>query len=373
MQFIDLKTQYSHLQPLIHDHIQKVLEHGQYIMGPEVALLEETLSIFVGTKHCIACSNGTDALLLALMAYDVEPGDAIITSPFTFFATAEVIASLGARPIFIDISPDTYNLDADRLEHEIQKVKQEGKYRLRGIMPVDLFGLPADYDAILTIARRHGLFVIQDGAQAFGGRTSDGRRSPGHGDIGTTSFFPAKPLGGYGDGGAMFTDNDRLAVKLRSLLAHGKGKYKYEHDYVGMNGRLDTLQAAILLAKFSIFPQEIEMRQQVAKRYTQALSCHLKTPCIPEGCHSVWAQYCLISDRKQEIMNALNRAFIPTMVYYPVPLHLTRALSFLGYQSGDFPVAEESAEKIFSIPMHPYLTAEEQNMIISIILSVFHE
>jgi len=376
--FIDLKTQQERIRPQIDAAIKRVLDHGKYIMGPEVYELEEELAEFVGSRHCISCSSGTDALLIGLMAYGVGPGDAIFTTPFTFIATAEVISLLGATPVFVDIDPDTYNIDPKKLELAIQAVKannpsihplpsafslQPSALVPRGIIPVDLFGLPADYDAILPIADKYGVFVLQDSAQAFGAQYK-GKICPSHGHMGATSFFPAKPLGCYGDGGATFTDDDNLAEIMRSIRIHGKGTDKYNNVRIGLNGRIDTIQAAILLEKLKIYPGEIDLRQRVAKRYSplSTLNCALQK--VPEGSLSVYAQFCIESDQREQIQAKFKESSIPTAIYYPRPVHLLDAYSDLGYGEGDFLVAEKVSERIFALPMHPYLKEDDQVMMV---------
>jgi len=383
MQFIDLAHQQQRIKGKIDENIQAVLNHGKYVLGPEINKLEETLGDYVGTKHAIGCSSGTDALLLALMAYNVGPGDAIFTSPFTFIATAEVINLLGATPVFVDIDPITFNMDPAKLELAIRavKAKDSNVYPLprlqastsdlnpRVVIPVDLFGLPADYDSINAIAEKNGLFVIEDAAQSFGGEYK-GKMACSLSHIACTSFFPAKPLGCYGDGGMCFTDDDNLDEMLRSLVVHGKGHHKYDNVRVGINGRLDTLQAAILLAKFDIFPEEIQLRQQVAQHYTEnlrSLTSDLCPPFIPQGMKSAWAQYSILAqdDKHRSSLQArLKEADIPTAIYYPKPLHLQTAFASLGYKEGDFPISEDYASRIFSLPMHPYLKPEDQEKII---------
>jgi len=351
--FIDLAVQQKRIREKVEEGIRKILDHGQYIMGPEVAEAEKRLAEFAGVAHCLTCSSGTDALLMALMAYDVEPGDAIFTTTFTFIATAEVIALLGATPVFVDIDPDTFNMNPDLIPAAIEKATREG-YTPRGIIPVDIFGLPADYDRILEIARQNGLFVIDDACQGFGG-VYRGRKLGAIGDIAATSFFPAKPLGVYGDGGAVFTDNDELAALMRSVRIHGMGPDKYDNARIGINGRFDTMQAAVLLPKLEIFPEELQLRREVANAYSQRLKDVVKLQRIPEGYESAWAQYSIVSPEKNKIIAALNAAAIPTAVYYPIPLHLQQAFKYLGYSKGDFPVSEAVAKEIFSVPMHPYL------------------
>ena len=369
--FIDLKAQQEKIAPQLRARIEKVLAHGKYIMGPEVKELEERLAAYVGVKHVISCSSGTDALLMPLMAYNVGPGDAIFTTPFTFIATAEVIQLLGATPVFVDIDPQTFNIDTQALAQAIQRLGQNPKtasLRPRGIIPVDLFGQPADYDAINAIARQHQLFVIEDAAQSFGA-TYKGRKSCSLADVAATSFFPAKPLGGYGDGGAIFTDDDELAAVLRSIRVHGQGSDKYDNIRIGLNGRLDTLQAAIVLAKMDIFDAEVEARQRVAARYSQGLKDVVTVPYVSPDCTSIWAQYSVLSDRRQVLMDRLKAAGIPTAIYYPLPLHLQGAFKHLGYQPGDFPRSEQASQRIFSLPMHPYLEAARQEEIMMMVRS----
>jgi len=385
MQFIDLAHQQQRIKEKIDENIQAVLNHGKYILGPEVKKLEETLGDYVGAKHSIGCSSGTDALLLTLMAYNVGPGDAIFTSPFTFIATAEVINLLGATPVFVDIDPKTFNMDSAKLDLAIRALKSNDSndYPLphlqasnsylqpRGVIPVDLFGLPADYDPINAIAEKNGLFVIEDAAQSFGGEYK-GKMACSLAHIGCTSFFPAKPLGAYGDGGMCFTNDDNLAEILRSLVVHGKGHHKYDNVRVGINGRLDTLQAAILLAKFDIFSEEVQLRQQVAEEYSKLLlpfasSEAVSLPQTPHDMRSAWAQYSILAqdDKHRSSLQArLKEAEIPTAIYYPKPLHLQTAFASLGHKEGDFPISEDYATRIFSIPMHPYLKPEDQEKII---------
>jgi UDP-2-acetamido-2-deoxy-ribo-hexuluronate aminotransferase len=393
MQFNDLTTQQDRIKEKLDKNIQSVMKHGQYIMGPEVKELEKRLSDYVGVKHGIACSSGTDALLLALMAYGVGPGDAIFTTPFTFIATAEVISLLGATPVFVDIDPNTFNIDPVQLEKAISALKSNDSsaYPLpnqqlhhsanqpftlmpKGIIPVDLFGLPAEYDRINVIAKKHNLFVIEDAAQSFGAEYK-GKKSCSLADVACTSFFPAKPLGCYGDGGMCFTDDDKIAVIMRSLLVHGKGTDKYDNVRIGINGRLDTLQAAILNAKFDIFPEEVELRDKVAQRYNNFLSTltlQLSTPQVPLGLRSVWAQYSILAkdeNHRAALQKKLQDNKIPTAIYYPTPLHLQTAFAPLGYTTGNFPISENAASRIFSLPMHPYLIEQDQQQIVSIIKS----
>jgi dTDP-4-amino-4,6-dideoxygalactose transaminase len=358
--FIDLQTQYSRLQEEMEQAVLGVLRSGKYIMGPQVAELEAELSRFVGVRHCISCASGTDALVMALMAKSIGAGDAVFTPPFTFVATAEAIATVGATPVFVDIDPVTFNIDPSKLSSAIERVSQEGTLTPTAVMAVDLFGLAADYQAINEIAARQGLLVIEDAAQSFGASAGN-RRAGSLAEIGCTSFFPAKPLGCYGDGGAIFTDDGELADVLRSIRVHGQGSDKYENVRLGITGRLDTVQAAILLVKLKVFGREIEDRQRIAGAYSAAIrdaGLSLQTPRVPEGYLSAWAQYSVLADSTSErdrMMQRLAAAGIPTAIYYPKPLHLQQAFAYLGQQAGDFPVSEDTSSRIFSLPMHPYL------------------
>lgn len=370
--FIDLKAQYARVDKEVKAGIDAVLEHGAYVMGPEIAELENRLSNFSAVRHAVGCASGTDALIMALMAFEVGPGDAVFTSPFTFMATAEAIALLGATPVFVDIDPVTYNIDPSDLKRKIDTVKGEGKLTPKGIIAVDLFGQPADYDRIEPRAHNNGLFLIVDAAQSFGA-TCKGKPVCSYGDVACTSFFPAKPLGCYGDGGMVFAHNDDLHKLLVSIRVHGMGEDKYENVRLGINGRLDSMQAAVLLAKFDIFPDEIEKRQAAAERYTELLTDaeDITTPVVAEGNTSVWAQYSLLardSEHRAELMERLKGADIPSVIYYPKPLHLQKAFANLGYAKGDLPVCEGIADRIFSLPMHPYLTEEDQQAIAKVLV-----
>lgn len=375
MQFVDLAKQLETIRTAVEERIKTVLDHGNFILGPEIKELEKKLAAFAGVKHCISCSSGTDALLLPLMAYNVGPGHAIFTTPFTFIATAEVISLLGATPVFVDIDPNTFNMDPEKLRQAIQDIKNNKKPAShfpdglipKGIIAVDLFGLPADYDTINAIAREHDLFVIEDAAQSFGGKYKE-KMAGNLADVAATSFFPAKPLGCYGDGGAVLTNDDRLADVVESLRVHGKGQHKYDNIRIGINGRFDTMQAAILLAKLEIFEKEIEKRQEVATHYSEGLKNAVKVPHVPLGYKSAWAQYSIVSDRKKELMTRLQNAGIPTAVYYPRPLHLQTAFSSLGYREGSMAVSEKISDTIFSLPMHPYLSTQDQDRIIDCIV-----
>lgn len=366
--FIDLAAQQKHLRAKIDAAISRVLDEGRYIMGPQVKELEEKLAAFSGAKHCITCANGTDALQLALMALGVTAKDAVFVPAFTFAATAEVVPLLGAVPVFVDCLPDTFNMDPESLRRSVEHARSQG-LNPAAVIPVDLFGLPADYDAIGEIARENGMRIIADSAQGFGG-VFKGRRSGVLGDLTTTSFFPAKPLGCYGDGGAVFTDDDELAALVDSFRVHGKGSHKYYNERIGANSRLDTIQAAILLEKLAVYPDEIVRRQEVADRYNAALGNRFETPHVPEGLLSVWAQYTikLASQEERDAVQARAKENgVPTMVYYPVPLHVQNAYSRFPSDPAGLPVSEDLPKRVLSLPMHPYLEAADQNAIIAAI------
>lgn len=354
IQFIDLAAQYQHLKTKIDQRVQTVLDHGHYIMGPEVQELEQELAKYVGVKHAITCANGTDALTLAMMVLDIKAGDAVFCPTFTFFATAEVVAYEGATPVFVDSDEATFNICPVDLEKRIQATITEGKLTPKAIIAVDLFGLPANYPEIQKIADKYNLKLVEDAAQGFGG-SIDGKRAGSFGDIATTSFFPAKPLGCYGDGGAIFTNNDEYAELLKSYRVHGKGKDKYDNIRIGMNSRLDTIQAAVLLEKLAEFPTELINRNKAADNYEKTLSDKYQTPQVPTGYVSSWAQYTLVSSDRDADMAAYKEQGIPTMIYYGTCMHQQTAFSMLGYQAGDFPIAEKLAKSVFSLPMHPYL------------------
>ena len=368
MQFIDLAAQYQHLKTRIDKRIQTVLDHGQYIMGPEVQELEEKLAEYVGVKHAITCANGTDALTLALMALEIGENDAVFVPTFTFFASAEAVAYAKATPVFVDSDEATFNICPVDLEKRIGAVIAEGKLNLKAIMTVDLFGLPANYPEIQKIADKYNLKIIEDSAQGFGGEIHiDGKckRAGSFGDIATTSFFPAKPLGCYGDGGAIFTDNDDYAELIKSYRVHGKGSDKYDNIRIGMNSRLDTIQAAVLLEKLAEFPQELINRNKVAEQYEAELGANFNTPKIPEGYVSSWAQYTLIADDRDEIMVKYKEQGVPIMIYYCTCMHQQTAFIGLEYENGDFPVAEKLALTVFSLPMHPYMQDEQMNKLMT--------
>ena len=362
MRFIDLKTQYDRLRGPINDRIKAVLDHGQYIFGEEVEELEASLAGYVGANHCVGVSSGTDALLIALMALDVQPGDQVVTSPFSFFAAAEVIALLKAEPVFVDIDRRTYNLDPGRLGSAITP-------RTKAILPVSLYGQCADYDAINGIAAGHGIAVIEDGAQSFGA-TYKGRRSCNLTDIAATSFFPSKPLGCYGEGGALFTNDDSLAERFRQLRDHGQAG-RYRHASIGINGRLDSLQAAILLAKLETFEEEVARRAQLGTRYSELIAeafsgagpPAVTTPHVETDNTSVYAQYTVEIPQRDSVQAAMRERDIPTAVHYPQPLHLQPAFAALGKGPGSFPVSERAAQRVISLPMHPYLTEAQQRAV----------
>jgi len=363
--FIDLQAQRRRLGDRIDAAIARVLEHGQFILGPEVAECEARLAGFTGAKHAIGCANGTDALALGLMAKEVRTGDAILVPSFTFIATAEVVPWLGATPVFCDVDEATFNLDPRGLDAGLRTARANG-LRPVGVIAVDLFGQPADYDALQAFCSAHGLWLIDDAAQGFGA-SWQGRRLGTQADLTATSFFPAKPLGCYGDGGALFTDDDVLADVLRSLRNHGQGRDRYDNVRIGMNSRLDTLQAAILLEKLAVFEDEIEQRQAVAERYASGLGDLVRTPHVVAGATSAWAQYTLTLERpemREPLRQALQSAEIPTAVYYPVPLHRQTAYAHYPVAGNGLPVAERLAEVVLSLPFHPDLDAPTQDRII---------
>ena len=368
MNFIDLKRQQKEIRSIIDKRIKRVLDSGNYILGEEVRDLENQLSVFCGSKHSVACSNGTDAIMLALMALDIGPGDAVITVPFTYIATIEAIAAVGATPILVDVYDYTFNINVEKIEKAIKKSNK----KVKAIIPVDLFGLPARHRLINEVAKKYDLYVIDDAAQAFGA-SKDNKKIGTFSDITTTSFFPAKPLGCYGDGGAIFTDSDELNEKLRSLAVHGKGADKYDNIRIGMNSRLDTLQAAILLEKLNIFPKEIEQRNLVANLYREKFeNLNIQCQYIPKGYKSVYAQFSIILNSENQrnlVQEALKKHGIPSVVYYVIPGHLQQGYKYLGYKKGDFPVSEDLSKRILSLPMHPYLTSDDIEKVTNFIKS----
>jgi UDP-2-acetamido-2-deoxy-ribo-hexuluronate aminotransferase len=355
MQFIDLQEQYRRYGVEIQARLRRVFEHGQFIMGPEVAELEEALAGYVGVRHCISAASGTDSLEMALRALGVGPGDEVITVPFTWISTAEVILLVGAKPVFVDIEPSTFNLDITRLEDAITP-------RTRAILPVSLFGQMPDYDSINVIAARHNVPVIEDGAQSFGAR-QNGRASCGVTLVGSTSFFPAKPLGCYGDGGALFTDDEELAGRMQAIRNHG-GIKRHEHWLLGMNGRFDTLQAAALLAKLPHFEQEVSERGRLGAIYSERLRTLCEVPAVAPGNTHVYAQYTIRVPERDQLAAKLKARGIPTAVYYPKCLHEQKVFEGLGYGPGDFPTAEKASREVLSLPMHPFLTEADQGRVV---------
>jgi len=366
MQFIDLGAQRERIREKLRAAIDAVIDDGRYILGPQVAEFEKQLAAYVGVKHVVACANGTDALLLPLLASGIGPGDAVFVPSFTFAATAEVVALAHAEPVFVDVDPDTYNIDIASLEAAIAAIRKEGRLTPKAIIPVDLFGLAADYAAIDRIAKREKLLVIEDAAQAIGG-SSHGRMCGAFGDVASTSFYPAKPLGCYGDGGAMFTNDGALAERLRSFAFHGKGETQYDNVHVGLNSRLDTLQAAILIEKLAILEDEMLARQAVAKRYAEGLGDAVKVAQIPAGHRSAWAQYAIETPNRDALKAHLQANGIPSVIYYVKPLHLQAAYERYPRTPSGLPVSEGLPSRILCLPMHPYLSMADQDRIIETI------
>lgn len=360
IEFIDLKAQYANLKESIDARIQRVLDHGQYIMGPEVRELEESLETYTGAKHCVTVASGTEALLISLMALGVKPGDEIITTPFTFVATAEVIALLGALPVFVDVEPDTCNIDASLIEAAITP-------KTKAIMPVSLYGQVADMDEINAIAARHGnIPVIEDAAQSFGASYKN-KKSCNLSSIGCTSFFPSKPLGCYGDGGAIFTNDDGLALAMREIRVHGQEK-RYHHTRIGVGGRMDTLQCAIVLAKLGRFEWEVAQRIRIGKRYNDLFAGKIQTVAQRPDRAGVYGQYTVLVDGRERLQQKLKEAGIPTAVHYPIPLHLQSAYADCGKHTGDFPVAEALSGRVMSLPMSPTLSENEIDRVVKAII-----
>lgn len=376
MEYIDLKKQYEVLKEKIDNNIKKVLKDADYIMGEEVKILEEKLAKYVGRKYCATCANGTDALTIAMKVFDIKENDAVFVPSFTFYSTSEVVSLEGATPIFIDVDERTFNIDTKKLEKAIKKVIDEGKLTPRAIIPVDLFGQPANFNEILEIANKYNLKVIEDGAQGFGG-SINGKKACSFGEISTTSFFPAKPLGCYGDGGAIFTDDEELYKKILSIRVHGKGSYKYENIRVGLNSRLDTIQAAVLLPKLEAFEKyELEERNKFAKLYNEKLKDVVKTPLILEGYISSYAQYTLILENEEERNNLqakLKEIGIPTMIYYPIPLHKQIVYNGYDFNLEDLKVSENLCKCVLSLPMHPYMSEEQIEKISNEIIKILKE
>ena len=362
MQFRDLKKQYQVLKKDIDQAMVKVATDCNFISGAQVAGLEKELAEYVGAKHCVTCANGTDALSIAMMTWGIGPGDAVFVPDFTFFSSGEIVSHCGATPVFVDVDEDTYNISPESLETAVEKVLRDGKLKPRAVVAVDLFGLPAAFGQIRSAAEKYGLLILEDGAQGFGGAI-DGRKACSFGDIATTSFSPAKPLGCYGDGGALFTDNDDLADIMRSIRVHGKGAMKYDNIRIGLNSRLDTIQAAVLSVKLRAFREyELNDVNRAAARYTELLSDKVKTPAIPGGYYSSWAQYTIqLPDRKtrDRIQAGMKEAGIPTMVYYPKPMHKQLAFGLEDDYGFDCSVTERLCDTVLSLPMHPYLTEED--------------
>ena len=372
MQFRDLAKQYEVLKKDIDQAMMSVAQQSRYIMGPQVKELEQQLADYVGVKHCLSCANGTDALTLALKAWAIGAGDAVFVPDFTFFSSAEVVALEGATPIFVDVCADTYNIDTKSLEKAIELTLAEGKLKPRVVVAVDLFGLPANYPEVKAVARKYGLLILEDGAQGFGG-TINGQKDCSFGDISTTSFFPAKPLGCYGDGGAVFTDNDEWAELINSYRVHGKGTDKYDNVRIGMNSRLDTLQAAILQVKLRAFDNEVERVNEAAVHYTRLLENHVVTPVIPKGFRSSWAQYTIrlnSEEQRNSIQQALKEAGIPSMVYYPKTMHQQTAFAQTAQPTDcDSYVARRLCATVLSLPMHPYIETSEIENICSTLIA----
>lgn len=376
MQFRDLKSQYKHIKETIDANIQEVINDGNFIQGNQVKELEERLADYVGVKHCITCANGTDALQLALMAWGVGNGDAVFVPDFTFFSSGEVVSAVGATPIFVDVDSDTYNISVNSLIKMIEKAVNDGIYKPRVIVAVDLFGQSADYNELRKIADKYGMYILEDSAQGFGGMLGD-KRNCSFGDISTTSFFPAKPLGCYGDGGAVFTDNSKWNELIRSYKVHGKGSSKYDNIRIGMNSRLDTIQAAVLLAKLPVFAgEELENEQKIALKYTEKLKEYVKTPVIRDGFYSSWAQYTIqlknskIRDGLQKYLKDLG---IPAMVYYQKPMHLQKAFDNSVYNDDDYPNTNRLCDTVLSLPFHPYMSDEDVELVAKSVIEYVEE
>ena len=367
MKFLDLAKQQERIRKPLEKRFKDILDHGSYIMGPEVYDLEERLADYCGVRHAISCSSGTDALLIPLMAWGIGPGDAIFTTPFTYVATAEVIAILGATPVFVDVYESTFNIDCQKLEEEIERVIFEGKLKPKAIIPVDLFGLPARYRLIDKIAKKYDLKVIEDAAQSFGGSIRQ-KKIGTFGDVAATSFYPAKPLGCYGDGGAIFTNNDELAENCRAIRIHGTKDDRYNSEMVGINGRLDSIQAAVLLEKLTIFDDELSMRNEIDNIYRKHLKNAQYHPKDYQSAHALFSIVLGSNTKRDDLVKRLTNRGIPTVVYYKLPIHLMKGFEYLGYSKRDFPVSQLLSENIVSLPMHPYLTELDLDLIIESIL-----
>lgn len=372
IEFNDLHAQYLHLKEEIDRGMAEVIAGSHFISGPQVEELERELCRYTGRKYCVSTSNGTDALLMPLMAKGIGAGDAVFVPAFTFFASAEVVSLTGATPVFCDADPDTFNMDPDSLTEQIEKTLKEGKLKPKAVIAVDLFGQPADFTRIEPICQKYGLWLMEDAAQGFGGAIGD-RKACRFGEVSATSFFPAKALGCYGDGGAVFTDDEELYRLLLSIRVHGKGSFKYENVRLGLNARLDTLQAAILLPKLRAFDGETEHRNRAARRYAEGLKGRVQVPVIRDGFFSSFGYYTLKAkdaQQRTELMEGLKAAGVPTMIYYPKPLHLQTVYQPLGYREGDLPVSEKLSETVFSLPMHGYITDDEIDYICSAIQNI---
>jgi len=361
--FMDLATQQRRIKAAVDANLARVLAHGQYILGPEVGELEKQLAAFAGVKHAIGCASGTDALVLPLLARGIGAGDAVFSPSFTFIATAEAAVIVGATPVFIDVDPETFLLDPQSLTAAIAQARAQG-LRPAAVIPVDLFGQPADYAAIDTIARGEGLFVIADAAQSFGGARG-GKRVGAMAPVTSTSFFPSKPLGCYGDGGAILTDDDEIAKTIRSLRVHGQGAHKYDNIRIGVNSRLDSMQAAVLLAKLTVFEDELVARDRVAKRYDAALANVVRTPRIEPGVRSAWALYTIAASNRNRLAERLKARGVPTAIYYPIPLHRQQAYRSYPIAPGGLAVSERLADEVISLPMHPYLEPAAQDAVVA--------
>ncbi len=377
MQFRDLKQQYQVLKKDIDAAMIEVATNCNFINGQQVKDLEKKLAEYVGVKHCITCGNGTDALTMAMMAWGFKEGDAVFVPDFTFFSSGEIVSHAGATPVFVDVDIDTFNISAESLEKAVKRTLDEGRLKPQAVVAVDLFGLPADFAAVRAVADKYGLKVLEDGAQGFGGNI-EGKVACSFGDISTTSFFPAKPLGCYGDGGAVFTDDDEIAALLESIRVHGKGEMKYDNVRIGLNSRLDTIQAAVLDVKLKAFDDyELVDINKAADKYTEKLSTlgeKVKTPVIPEGFYSSWAQYTIqLSDRKNrdDLQAALKAEGIPSMVYYPKPMHRQEAFAGQAYDDAEFPNTLKLCDTVLSLPMHPYLTDEDIDTVVNVINKFF--
>ncbi len=364
MEFIDLKTQQNRIRDGLKTRFDRILDHGAYIMGPEVDELEEKLADYCGVKHTISCSSGTDALLIPLMAWGIGPGDAVFTTPFTYVATAEVIALLGATPVFVDVYESTFNIDCEKLESAIQNTISEGDLTPKAIIPVDLFGVPARYRLIDDIAKKYDLKVIEDAAQSFGASIRN-QKVGTFGDVAATSFYPAKPLGCYGDGGAIFTDNDDLAKQCKAIRIHGTTTDRYHSELIGLNGRLDSMQAAVLLEKLTIFDEELDLKEKISIQYRKNLKNCQSIPKEYVSSHALFSIVLESDQQRSQTIKKLEQNDIPTAIYYKFPIHLMKAFSYLGYQKGDFQISENLSKKILSLPMHPYLSEDDVELIIN--------